>query len=175
MHIVIGLVVVAVIAVGAVFITRNDTPTETVETTAPTEMTRPEDSTDATEIAAEPPTDPDDPAVSQINDNTESSATTVSSYADGTYTTQTSYFTPRRTEHEIDITLTVADGVVTDATVLYDGGTAQTPNHTRFDEAYRSEVVGVALDEVALSRTGGASLTSAAFNEAVDTIKQQAS
>jgi hypothetical protein len=50
----------------------------------------------------------------------------------------------------------------------------KTPSHTGFDTAYEAEVVGQPLDDLRLSRTGGASLTSDAFNEAVTDIKQQA-
>jgi hypothetical protein len=96
-------------------------------------------------------------------------------FRNGAYTTEASYFTPARTRHDMDITLTVADGVVTDASITYDGGAPETGHHRRFDSAYRDAVIGVPLDEVSLARVGGASLTSEAFNEAVDTIQQQAS
>ena len=96
-------------------------------------------------------------------------------YTDGSYTVETSYFTPARTEHEMDITLVVENDVVTDATIIYDGGAPSTGHHRRFDSAYKSAVIGVPLASISLSRVGGASLTSESFNEAVDTIQQQAS
>ena len=49
----------------------------------------------------------------------------------------------------------------------------QHPLQERFDAVYKTEVVGKKLTDINLSRVGGASLTSKAFNEAVaDIIKQ---
>lgn len=100
---------------------------------------------------------------------------TVSTFADGSYTTAVSYFTPRRTEHTMDVTLVVADGVITDASILWDGkAEASTPSHRGFADAYQAEVIGQNLETIDLSRVGGASLTSDAFNEAIDTIEAEA-
>jgi hypothetical protein len=73
------------------------------------------------------------------------------------------------------VTLTVASGVVTDAAITYDGQSSgfSNPNHERFDAAYKAEVIGKNLSEVSLSRVGGASLTSKAFNDAVAKIAAQ--
>ncbi len=96
-------------------------------------------------------------------------------FADGSYTAQTSYFTPRRTEHTMDVTLVLEDNIVTEASILWDGEvTPKTPNHSGFDEAYKEVVLGLSLDEIQLSRVGGASLTSESFNEAVKAIETQA-
>lgn len=97
-----------------------------------------------------------------------------STYTDGTYTAVASYPTPRNVVHEITVELTVENNIVTAASVLYDGAAAETPSHKKFEDAYTPEVVGVALDEIELSRTGGASLTSESFNEAVAAIKAEA-
>ena len=75
------------------------------------------------------------------------------------------------------VTLSVADGIVTDASVTFDGQSSgfSNPNHERFNAAYKPEVVGKKLTEVSLSRVGGASLTSKAFNDAVAKIVAQQS
>lgn len=90
-----------------------------------------------------------------------------------TYTAGASYFTPRRTEHEMDITFTLEGTTVTDTTILYDGAPAATPNHSAFDNAYREVVIGQDINSIELSRVGGASLTSTAFNEAVAEVRAQ--
>jgi len=90
-----------------------------------------------------------------------------------TYSALASYFTPRRTGHEMLITLELEGETVVDADVTYDGATAQSPNHTSFDNAYATEVIGKNINDVQLSRVGGASLSSDAFNEAVADIKAQ--
>jgi hypothetical protein len=195
MQIIIGLVVVAVIAAGAVLVqNREETATNepvavATETTRPEEVVIPEPAGEATlptsapadtaaSLPAEIPSDPNDPAVSFVVDEPAPSAPSEDrdfdpSDDERTFTANASYFTPRRTQHDIEVTLTLKDRVVVDANVTYDGGAAATPNHTRFDDAYRSEVIGKRLNQISLSRTGGASLTSEAFNEAVDTMLQQ--
>jgi len=90
-----------------------------------------------------------------------------------TYVAEASYFTPRRTEHDMTITLELEGTTVVDANVTYDGGAPTTPQHSSFDAAYATEVIGVDINELELSRTGGASLTSNAFNEAVAAIRAQ--
>ncbi len=84
------------------------------------------------------------------------------------FTENVSYLTPARTEHKMAVTLTVEGGVVTDSSIVYDGGEGfSNPNQERFDAAYKVEVIGKPLSDIALSRVGGASLTSEAFNQAV--------
>lgn len=92
------------------------------------------------------------------------------------YTAQATYLTPARTSHTIDVTLTLNEGVVSAANVIYDGGKGFSNAHQeRFDKAYKNLVIGKSLDQISLSRVGGASVTSQAFNEAVVKIKSQAS
>ncbi len=91
-----------------------------------------------------------------------------------TYTGSGTYLTPARTSHEIEVSLTVENGIVTAADVIYDGGEGfSNPNQERFDGAYEAQVVGKSLDSISLSRVGGASLTSEAFNQAVAAIRAQ--
>lgn len=99
----------------------------------------------------------------------------ISSYIDGTYTAIASYFTPKRVKHEISATLTVRNDIITSADVQYDGESAKTPSHQGFDGAYRPLLLGVSVDNLDLSRVGGASLTTTAFNEALADIKSDAS
>jgi uncharacterized protein with FMN-binding domain len=184
-----GVVIVIIGAVGFVITRDASTPEEVtaVEESLPTNdgpEPMPEAPVDEGGLSVEaemadslpaPEMDPTDPAVSGMNDMVvEDGAIETVGYADGVYDATASYFTPNNTEHVIDVSLTIADGVVAGVEVVYDGSSAKTPNHSRFDAAVAGDVVGVPLDDVQLSRTGGASLTSEAFNEAVDTIKQDA-
>ena len=99
----------------------------------------------------------------------------TSVYRDGTYTANAEYYTPKRRKHVISVTLSLRDDVITAADVRYDDAEARTPSHTRFDGAYESLVLGVEMDELDLSRVGGASLTTTAFNEALGDITSDAS
>jgi hypothetical protein len=90
-----------------------------------------------------------------------------------TFIAMASYFTPRRTEHDIAVTLELNGTTIVNANVTYDGEVAKTPAHSGFDSAYATEVIGKNINDIELSRTGGASLTSVAFNEAVAEIRAQ--
>lgn len=89
------------------------------------------------------------------------------------YSAVASYFTPRRDEHKVSVSLSLDGSKITDANVTYNGGDPSTPSQGTFDDAYKAEVIGKNINEVALSRVGGASLTTNAFNQAVEKIRAQ--
>ena len=89
-----------------------------------------------------------------------------------------SYLTPRRTEHTVQVSLTLVNDMVIDAIVQFDNlpeGEFSNSNQERFHDVFTSEVIGKSIDDISLSRAGGASLTSNAFNEAVQTIRNEVS
>lgn len=95
-------------------------------------------------------------------------------YADGTYTAEGSYQTPETVE-QISVTLTLADGVVTAVEVTGDPQAPETEQYQgQFIDGIDEEIVGVALDDLNVSRVAGSSLTSGGFNAAVEDIKEQA-
>lgn len=103
-----------------------------------------------------------------------SGADASSTYADGTYTAEGSYQTPESVE-TISVTLTLADGVVTDVDVTGDPQARETEQYQgAFIDGISEEVEGKALDDLNVSRVAGSSLTSGGFNAAVDDIKEQA-
>lgn len=92
----------------------------------------------------------------------------------GTFTTNTTYLTPKRTSHALAVTLTVTNDVVTAATVRYDNKDGFSNSYQeRFDADYKTQVVGKKLSDISLSRVGGASLTSNSFNEAIKDAQAQ--
>jgi uncharacterized protein with FMN-binding domain len=102
------------------------------------------------------------------------STATSGAYADGTYTADGSYQTPETVE-TISVTLTLADGVVTEVEVTGDPQAPETEQYQgEFIDGIEAEVVGVAIDELDVHRVAGSSLTSDGFNAAVDDIKEQA-
>lgn len=129
---------------------------------------------------ASTPADSDDAApttesTSDSSTGSESSGSdTSSTYADGTYTADGSYQTPETVE-EISVTLTLADGVVTDVEVTGDPKAPETEQYQgAFIDGIADEVVGVAIDDLDVDRVAGSSLTSGGFNLAVEDIKEQA-
>lgn len=98
----------------------------------------------------------------------------TATYADGTYTADGSYQTPETVE-QISVTLTLADGVVTDVEVTGDPQAPETEQYQgQFIDGIAAEVEGVALDDLNVSRVAGSSLTSGGFNDAIESIKEQA-
>ena len=103
----------------------------------------------------------------------ENSATQVA-YKDGTYTAKVTYPTPKRDIYSLDVTLVFVNNVVIDSSIVYSQGAEGDKNVERFEGAYRTKILGVSIDEINLSRVGGASLTTNAFNEAFAIIKADA-
>ena len=118
--------------------------------------------------AAEEPTN--DGGSSSESSGGDSAAT----YTDGTYTADGQYQTPETVE-EISVTLTLSDGVVTDVEVTGDPQAPETERYQgQFIEGIADEVEGKSIDDLNVSRVAGSSLTSGGFNEAVESIKEQA-
>lgn len=105
---------------------------------------------------------------------TPNATTHQSAYKDGTYQSEVTYLTPIRKEYKLDVELTVKDGIVTASNVDYSQGAELDPNPKRFEAAYKTKIIGKSLDNINLSRVGGASLTTAAFNKALVAIKADA-
>lgn len=99
---------------------------------------------------------------------------TSSTFKDGVYTSKVTYLNPIKNEYALDVSLTVKDNLVTATAVTYSQGAEKDPNAQRFEGAYKTEVLGKSLENISLSRVGGASLTTNAFNEALIEIKTKA-
>jgi len=119
-------------------------------------------------------------ADAETDKGTDSSSTSTDSsagaatYTDGTYTADGSYQTPETVE-SVTVTLTIADGVVKEVEVTGDPQAPETEQYqSKFIGGIADEVVGVALDDLKVSRVSGSSLTSGGFNAAVESIKEQA-
>lgn len=111
---------------------------------------------------------------SSTDASTGTSTGSTGSYTDGTYTADGSYATPESVE-TIAVTVTLADGVVTDVSVE---GDPQKPESAQYQGQFiggiADVVVGQPIDELEVSRVAGSSLTSGGFNKAIETIKSEA-
>lgn len=102
---------------------------------------------------------------------------------DGTYTATTTYATPLRKIHEIETEITIAGNKIVTSAVKYDRELLMPPYkpksssgqyHVRFESRYKEHVTGKTLTEAQnVSRIGGASLTTQAFVETLETITQK--
>jgi uncharacterized protein with FMN-binding domain len=95
-------------------------------------------------------------------------------YKDGSYTETGSYQSPAGPE-EVGVTITLEADVVAAVEVepMPDNPTT-TMYQERFAGGISDAIVGKKLDELAVDKVAGSSLTSGGFNEAADKIKSQA-
>ena len=108
--------------------------------------------------------------------STSTSTTTVASspYKDGTYTATGSYMSPGGAD-KIGVTLTIKNGVVTDASVAPMPGDHMSQRYqTMFASGYTTYVVGKNLSDLNVGKVSGSSLTPQGFNDAVAQIRAQA-
>ena len=100
--------------------------------------------------------------------------TSTGSYSDGEYSASGDYQSPGGPE-SIEVTVALEGNVVTEVTVA---GNATAGNalryQTEFEEGIAAEVVGVSIDELAVDKVAGSSLTSDGFNDAIAQIKADA-
>lgn len=95
---------------------------------------------------------------------------------DGTYSSAVRYEVPFEHIGLMNLEVTVAEGVVADSSVEFEVTNPVSESYARsFGNYYKDEVVGQSLAEVSLARVGGASLTNAAFDAALEQIKAEAS
>ena len=121
---------------------------------------------------------PDTTSKSQTktDDTAQVTATNTASgtYKDGTYVINDNYQSPGGSEN-IKTTVTLKDGIVTDATVTQNANNAESASHqATFAKSYKSKVIGKAIDTLNISRVSGASLTTSAFNDALEQIRTKA-
>lgn len=101
--------------------------------------------------------------------------TTSSTYSDGQYSSDINYSVPG-SQNTISVTLTINSDTITDITVNDSYSDRESDRYiTGFESSIESKVVGKKISNISLSRVGGASLTTNAFNRALNNIKNQAS
>jgi uncharacterized protein with FMN-binding domain len=101
-------------------------------------------------------------------------STAAATYKDGTYTQTGSYNSPGGTE-SLKVTITLADGVVTDTSAVGSKRSDDSAFYSsQFIENYKSLVVGKKISDIKLSKVSGSSLTPQGFNAALTKIKTDA-
>ena len=171
---IIGAVVIALLLGGFMFISKpSDTTIEVATPVARVEETVPVNTETATD------TNTDTIATTGTAPVTETPApfkAETAVYKNGEYTVTSSYIAPSRTTHNVTATFTLTNDVVTKSTVAFTGeeNTTSAFMQSKFSAAYQTQVVGEKLDAISLTRVGGASLTTGAFNKAIAEIKTEA-
>ena len=114
----------------------------------------------------------DTPSSSGTDDSSASSGP----FKDGSYTADGEYTSPGGAQ-KIEVSLTLADDVVTAVTVTSDASNDPTGKQyqAQFIKGISAEVVGKKIDSLNVSKVSGSSLTSMGFNAAVKKIEADAS
>lgn len=144
------LVFLAVIVGGAMAFTGNDETSPTTNTTSTTQTT------------------------SESSGSSMTSDHSDMDHADGEYTASADYATPGGVD-TITLNVTLADNAVTAVSMSTNPQDGESKEYDdNFQEAYKEFVVGKPIDEIALSRIAGSSLTTGGFMDALDQIATQA-
>lgn len=95
-------------------------------------------------------------------------------YKDGTYQVSATYLTPGEPS-TIDLNLSIENDTITEIEVTHEESGDSERNINRFANGISGVIVGQKVDNSTLSQVvNGASLTTAAFNKALEKIKQEA-
>jgi uncharacterized protein with FMN-binding domain len=160
----IGIVIlILAIAGGVSLLSKKDDTTTAIDPTP-------------TPVVAEATATPSVTDPTPSSDDTSTPTPTASStYKNGTYTATGSYSSPGGTQ-QIEVTLTLANDVVTAASAVgkaTDGDAREF--QSEFVANFKGQVVGKSIASLNLGKVSGSSLTPKGFNSAVSAIKSQAS
>jgi uncharacterized protein with FMN-binding domain len=114
------------------------------------------------------------PDTSMATSSTSDVAVVGKQYADGTYSATGNYRSPAGPE-SVEVSLTLANGVITDATFKGDATAPRSMQmQSQFAAGFKEQVVGKSIDSLSLTVVNGSSLTPRGFMDAVSKIKAQA-
>ncbi len=121
-----------------------------------------------------PPTDTTPTTDTTPEPTTPTATDTTQGYEDGIYAAAGNYTSPAGAE-SVDITVTLQNGIITDATF---NGHATHPASIKwqgnFAAGFKEEVVGKSIDSVSLGVVNGSSLAPKGFMDALQKIKNGA-
>lgn len=107
-------------------------------------------------------------------DSQEPTADSGAEYKDGTYTINDTYPSPGG-EEDIKVVLTLKDNKVAAVEVTQEANQRESAEYQgQFQQGYKSRVIGKAIESLELNRVSGSSLTTQAFDEALEQIRAQA-
>lgn len=172
---IILIIVGVIVALGlGTFFYSNQTPTKTraavvteIKATSTLPTDTPTESTTSVTTTTTSSTTATEPTLTPT-------ATTV--YQSAEFSAESTYIAPSRAKHKVNVTLTIANDIVTNSSVTFGGDVDKTSAgyQAKFTAAYKAQVVGKSLNSIALARVGGASLATGAYNNALTQIKTNA-
>ncbi|MCC3290554.1 hypothetical protein [Arthrobacter sp. zg-Y1110] len=134
-----------------------------------------EETVDAGEAPAKSPASSPESSAASSPAASSDAAAGSGSYADGEYSGTGSYIPPSGTSEDVDVTLRLEGGVVTELEVETSQKNPTSKQYQReFTAGVKEQVVGRNLDELDVDKVAGSSLTSEGFNRALDAIRSEA-
>ncbi|MBP9761983.1 hypothetical protein KBD11_02850 [Candidatus Saccharibacteria bacterium] len=131
----------------------------------------------STATTAQTPDAPNTSNADSAATHTSATPQASSSFKDGSYNASVQYEVPKGFTNDIDVKLTLSGGTVSAVHVTdsFSGADRESAEYIdAFEANIESAIVGKSIGDVALSRVGGASLTTQGFNEALADIANQA-
>lgn len=165
-----AVVVIAILGFGIVaFASRSDRTTTPQADTAAVDTAMTESSK-----TASPTPGSTEQTTTDSNASAAANETNASGFKNGNYTASAQYRTPGGSE-AVTVTVTLADGVVTDSIVKADANEDDSKEYQdMFKSDYKQFVTGKKITDIKLSKVSGSSLTSEGFNAALEKIKNEA-
>lgn len=115
-----------------------------------------------------------EPVTTPVTTTKQPSDKPKTAYKNGTYSATGFYMSPGGPD-KLNVTLTIANDVVTDATVTEAAGDNTSVKYQeKFIAGYKQYVIGQKIDTLNLTKVSGASLTPIGFNDALAQIKVKA-
>ncbi|MEM6997753.1 MAG: FMN-binding protein [Patescibacteria group bacterium] len=116
----------------------------------------------------------DNNTASETSELSDSAPQTTVEYADGTYSVAAPYTSPGGAE-SIEVDVTVSDSQITAVSVEGEAGTPTSEQiQAGFIDAIADAVIGQEIGNAEINKLAGASLTTAAFNNALEDIRADA-
>ena len=107
--------------------------------------------------------------------NVATTSTSSSTYIDGTYAASINYAAPHGHTNVVKASVTINSDAITAVTLTHEYDDRESKTYLdSFDQAITAAVVGKSIADLELSRIGGASLTTQAFEDALTTIRSNA-
>ena len=98
----------------------------------------------------------------------------VQESSDKTFSSSVSYGVPENGTQSMSLTVTVNGTTITNISISQTKGAGKSRNYqNNFEASYKSLVLGKDIKSLNLSRVGGASITTNAFNQAIKSISNQ--
>jgi uncharacterized protein with FMN-binding domain len=114
------------------------------------------------------------PTPTPVTTQNQNTQTTSYKYKNGTYNVTISYWAPSGSE-DMGVSITISNDLITDTSINNLASDKTSRNYiSKFSQSYSSYVIGQNIANLSLNRVVGASLTTAGFNDALDSIRSQA-